>query len=86
MERKKVYELIEEELNYISKKEKETTSHIVEDFTLASAMEAIRFNLYKANSSWYKGKQPYEESMEYFRKIASICIKMGEKYGLPKRK
>lgn len=60
-------------------------SHIVVDFSLPSALEAIRYNIEKANQSWYSEQSSYNKSMYYLRKIAAICVRMDEKYGMPKR-
>lgn len=85
MERKYVYKAIESEREYQEIQKKKETSHVVEDFPLAAGMEAIRYNIEKANQAWYSEKSPYPTAMEYVRKIAAICVQMGEKYEMPSR-
>ena len=86
MERKKVFRAIDTERDFQEIMKIKNSSHIVEDFPLSSAMSAIRYNLDKMNESWYGEQDPYEESMEYVRKIAAICVQMGEKYEMKERK
>lgn len=85
MEREQVFKVVSDERAFQEKMKLDSNSHIVEDFPLSSGMEAIRYNLEKANQSWYGNKAPYTDSMDYIRKIAAICIQMGEKYGMPNR-
>ena len=85
MERLNVYEAIDTERDYQEINKNNAESHIVEDFPLSSALEAIRYNVDKANNAWYSEQAPYPESMEYVRKIAAICVQMGEKYEMPWR-
>ena len=85
MKRKEVYNVIEGERHWQEAMKDKEESHVVEDFPLSSAMEAIRYNLEKANEKWYVNKAPFNEAMHHVRKIAAICIQMGEKYGMPPR-
>lgn len=85
MNRKEVYKAIDTELDYVQKQEQIQESHVVEDFPLASGMEAIRYNLDKANNEWYVEQAPYPNAMKYLRKVAGICVKMGIKYDMPER-
>ncbi len=85
MERRKVFRAIDTERDFQEIMKIKDSSHVVEDFPLSSAVSAIRYNLDKMNESWYKEKAPYEESMEYMRKIAAICVQMGEKYEMKER-
>lgn len=80
-----VFKAVKSELDYVSEQEKVEESHVVEDFPLAAGLEAIRYNLDKANKEWYVEKAPYRNAMKYIRKIAGICFKMGIKYGMPRR-
>lgn len=85
MKRDEVYQVIDGERNYQESQKLVDESHVVEEFPLSSAMEAIRYNLDKANQAWYNEQKPYENAMEYVRKIAAICVQMGESYGMPPR-
>ena len=80
-----VYKVIDSERNYQENQKLINESHVVEDFPLSSAMEAIRYNLDKANQAWYNEQKPYPTAMEYIRKISAICVQMGESYGMPER-
>jgi len=85
MNRDKVYKAIDTELDYVQGQEEVKESHVVEDFPLAAGMEAIRYNLDKANKEWYVEQAPYPNAMKYLRKVAGICVQMGIKYGMPER-
>jgi hypothetical protein len=86
MKRKKVYKAIDSERDYQKQNADKKGSHIVSDFPLSSGLAAIRYNLLEAERLWYENKTPYTKSMEHLRKIAGICVQMGEKYGMPVRK
>lgn len=85
MSREEVFKIIDLEREYQESMKTVEDHHIVEDFPLAAAMEAIRYNLTLANSAWYGEQKPYTEAMSYIRKIAAICVQMGEQYGMPQR-
>ena len=86
MNREEVYEVIDTERDYQEKGKEDQTSHIVEDFNLGDAITAIDYNLTLAKVTWYQNQTPHPAAMKYLRKIAAICVSMGEKYGMPKRK
>lgn len=85
MKKEDVLKAIQTELDFVERGEKEGHKHIVKDIPLSSTLEAIRYNLDKANKEWYNEKDPYENTMDLIRKIAGLCIKAGVKYGMPKR-
>lgn len=85
MTRTAVYNAIDSERNYQDQQKQIDSSHVVEDFPLAAGLEAIRYNLDLANKRWYTERAPYPDAMEYIRKIAAICVQMGEKYNMPRR-
>jgi hypothetical protein len=85
MERQEVYKKIDSEREYQEQMKKEKESHVVEDFPLSSAILAMEHNLKLAKDSWYYNQAPYKESMKYIRKVAAICVQMGEKYGMKDR-
>lgn len=85
MKRSKVYGVIDSERDYQEEMKSRSSSHVVEDFPLSSALLAIEHNLKEAKQDWYYGKDPYKKSMSYIRKIAAICVQMGEKYGIENR-
>lgn len=81
-----VYASIESELEYQFDMEEVPSSHVVEDFPLSAGLEAIRYNIDRATTAWYTQQDPYPEAMEYLRKVAAICVRMGMKYDMPHRK
>lgn len=83
--RKKVFQLIESERNFQEENKPDKNSHIVDDFPLGSGLSAIEEKLRIARSMWYNSVQPHQEAMNEIRKIAAICVQMGEKYGMPER-
>lgn len=85
MEAFKVYEAIESERRYQDSGKRDDESHIVQDFPLGSALVAIQYKLDAAIGLWYGGTAPHEDSIKELRKIAAICVQMGEKYGMEKR-
>lgn len=85
MKRQEIYKKIDTELDYVETHESLNDTHITEDFPLSAGLEAIRYNLDKANQSWYRERTPYPQTMEYLRKIAGICVKMGIKYDMKER-
>ena len=81
-----VIQVIGTERQYQELMEQEPDSHVITNFNLGDALLAIEFNLEKAKEAKYPNIDPeYKECMEYLRKVAAICVKMGEKYGMPKR-
>lgn len=83
--REDVYHAIDSERDFQEAMKNVDSSHVVEDFPLAAGLEAIRYNLDKANKAWYTEQVPYPEAMESVRKIAAICVQMGEKYEMQLR-
>jgi hypothetical protein len=81
-----VYRVVEDERQYQEEQKSKSESHVVEDFPLGSALTAIRKLLKDAEEDWYHSTKPHENSMDSIRKIAAICIQMGELNGMPKRK
>lgn len=86
MFRNEVFDKISQERDYQERNQTNPKSHIVEDFNLGDALTAIDYNLGLAKSSWYHNQTPHRDAMEYMRKIAAICVSMGEKYEMPQRK
>lgn len=89
MNRTDVYKVIDTEREY---QIKETVNpdrpDMVEEFGLGQAMFAIQAIMNQAAQVWYKDTPvtQYENTMHYVRKIAGVCVQMGEKYGMPERK
>lgn len=87
MERSDVYLAIDSERAYQDRATADPNRpDMVEDFHMGDALTAIRYNLGKAEELWYKTAKPHAEAMEYIRKVAGICVKLGEDQGMPVRK
>lgn len=86
MERKKVYEIIDSEREHQLKFEDKENSHIVSSLNMGGILSAIQYNLNKAQSEWYNEKDPYLNTTDLLRKIAALCVKAGEDYGMTERK
>ncbi len=85
MERKTVFEIIDEERNHQLKFEDTEGSHITSSLNMGGILTAIQHNLTKAQGVWYLEKDPYPETSDLLRKIAALCVKAGEDYGMSKR-
>lgn len=86
MERLKVYQAIDSERNYQDRMEAQGDTHVVSDFPLAAGIAAMEELILNVRREWYYGKDPYKNAMDHVRKIAGVCVKMGEKYGMEERK
>ena len=80
-----VYAAIESERLYQLKKEDSDDSHIVSSLNMGGILTAIQYNLTKAQETWYNEKEPYSNTTELLRKIAALCVKAGEDYGMANR-
>ncbi len=85
MERKEVYKAIDTERDYQIANEDKQDSHIVSSLNMGGILTAIQHKLTKAQAAWYIEKDPYENTAEQLRKIAALCIKAGEDYGMKER-
>ena len=85
MNRKEVYKAIDSERDYQCLHEEKHDNHVSSTFNYGDALTAIRVNLQKAEEVWYNSIQQYEKPNEYLRKVAAICVKMGEDFNMPKR-
>lgn len=86
LDRDDVFEIVGGERDYQEQQKSREGSHVVEDFPLGSGLSAIQKNLDDAIKEWYYDTAPYPRAMDFVRKIAAICVQMGEKYGMPERK
>ena len=86
MERKTVFKIIDEERKHQLKFEDSENSHIVSSLNMGGILTAIQYNLTKAQSEWYLEKDPYVKTSDLLRKIAALCVKAGEDYGMTERK
>lgn len=85
MTREEVFSVIDGERVYQEAAIKGGGTHIVKEFPLGSALSAIQHKLDVARASWYGAVEPHEDAMAEIRKIAAICVQMGEQYGMPER-
>lgn len=83
--RKSVLQIIEDEREYQLQKEDTESSHISSSLNMGGILTAIQHNLMKAQVEWYGEKEPYAKTSGYLRKIAALCVKAGEDYGMSER-
>jgi len=89
MSRTGVYKSIDTEREYQEKETKNPENlEMIEDFNMGTAMQALNVLLRQAGDKWYHDcpEDDYQDTMEYLRKIVGVCVKMGEKHGMPNRK
>ena len=89
MTREKVYESIDSERDYQDYMTGfNPNGKMLNDFEISHAILNIEEFITLARKNWYTDnpKLCYQDTMEYLRKIAGVCVKMGEKYGMPTRK
>lgn len=60
-------------------------SHIVSTLNMGGILTAIQHNLNKATAEWYIEQDPYPNTSDLLRKIAALCVKAGEDYGMTER-
>jgi len=86
MNRLDVYDAIDSERAFQNKGiNDENRPDMIEDLHVGDTLTAIRVNLEKAEKAWYIGSVPHQQSLEYLRKVAALCVQAGEKYGMSKR-
>jgi len=89
MNRSNVYKSLDTERDY---QEVETKNpdrpDMIEDFNMGTAMQAINSIMGQADQVWYADspENNYQDTMDLLRKVAGVCVQMGEKYGMPERK
>ena len=89
MLRNEVFEVLSGEREYqIRETADPARTDMVEDFDLPRAMLAMQYNMNKALEVWYRESEAdkYQGTLEFLRKVASIVVSQGERYGLPRRK
>lgn len=86
MERQDVYKVLDSERDYQEKMiADDKRPDMIKDLHVGDTITAIEYNLTKAKEEWYKGSEPHQESIMYLRKVAGLCVQLGEKYGMPRR-
>lgn len=87
-ERQDVFHAINTERNYqIAETEKQSRLDMVPEFDMAHALLCIEEFTRQARENWYKDNpsNKYGTVTPLLRKIAGVCVNMGEKYGMPTR-
>jgi len=85
MNREEVYAIIDSERDYQDAMEKVVNSHVVPNQNTGDRLLSIQYNLNKAINSWYSEIKPFEETMEYVRKMGALCVRLMEENGAKKR-
>lgn len=58
---------------------------IRQDVHMGDVLGAIKVNIDRAYEAWYLDVEPYPKTMEYLRKVAALCVRAGEVFGMPER-
>lgn len=86
MTREKVYEALDSERAYQDEmSQRPDRPDMLEEMHMGDILAAIQYNLTVANGSWYNEATPYVNTTQYLRKIAALCIKAGETFGMEGR-
>jgi len=86
MEKEKVYQAIDTELDYQKSLEGNANRpDVLKDFHIGDALTAIDYNLNQAKLVWYYDSEPYTKTLDLLRKIAALIVKQGMKHGMPDR-
>lgn len=86
MDRKDVYAAIDSERDFqVRLTADNDRPDMISEFHVGDGLSAIEINLQKAREAWYINSDPHEGAMKYLRKIAALCVYLGETYGMPKR-
>ncbi len=86
MTRQDVYKAIDSERDYQEEMTKnEESAYMINDLHVGDTIAAIQYNLNIATNEWYHGSVPHEGALTYLRKVAALCVYVGEKYGMPER-
>lgn len=86
MEREEVYKAIDTEREY-QDFVTPIDSRMVDDYAISHAILNIEKFIGEAREAWYgeSSEDSYQKTMDMLRKIAGVCVKSGEKYGMPER-
>lgn len=88
MNREDVYKSIDTERLYQDIETGNTNrKNMVLNFDISKGILAIERTMIHAREKWYKDnpENNYQTVMNLLRKVAGICVKMGETYGMPER-
>jgi hypothetical protein len=89
MERTEVYKVIDTERDFqIKMAGTADRPDILKKMTPGDVLGAIKVNLDKAYAAWYydSPEKNYQDTMEFVRKIAALCVQTMEDNGAPERK
>jgi hypothetical protein len=87
MERNDVYNVVDTERDF-----QETYSgtkarpDMLPEMSMGDIISAMEYNMIEAKKIWYRDSPPYQNTMEYIRKLLALGVKAGEQYGIPERK
>ena len=80
MNRKEVYGVIDKELG--TQKKSIGYTHHHKEAHIADTLTAVKYNLEQAMVSWHLEVNQHDATMEYLKRIAALCIKAGEEFGM----
>lgn len=86
MTREDVYKAIDTERDYQDRMTADPNRpDMIEDLNIAGILLAMERCLHQTREDWYYDSVPYQDTMEFVRKIAGLAVKAGEQYGMPSR-
>lgn len=85
--RQEILNIVSQERDYQEAETKKIERpDMIENFGMGDTLSAIQYNLDKARENWYIEAKPYPNTTSYLRKVAALCVKAGEAYGMTERK
>ncbi len=86
MKRDRVFKIIDDEREYQNDMSMSMSRmDIKAEMTMGDILLAIEHNLSEARRIWYRDQYPHTSTTDYLRKIAALCVKAGEDFGMPER-
>lgn len=86
MTRQEAYSVVDSERDYQDYMEAKGDNHVVPNQHAGDRLLAIKHNLDLAIMEWYMERAPFQDTMDYVRKIAALSIRLIEEHGCGKRK
>ena len=86
MNREDVYKVIDTERDFQDKHSGDLgRPDMLVQMSMGDLLGAIKVNVDKAYAAWYRDHGTYPNTTEFLRKVAALCVKSGEQFGMPHR-
>ena len=86
MDTQNILEIIVDERNYQDKEAANPSRPDIKDeMAMGEILLAIEYNMAQARTAWYPASAPYGTVTNYLRKVAALCVKAGEQFGMTER-